>query len=205
MFDFYRWQLFFSVLIFSLVDRLWHFVSRSSVVGQSVKDWFKVHFGASPTEDMFDTSVCFVQKPNRISINQVVSSADTFSNGAGGAKLGDLAGQGFSTSQDKVSFDVPTFGFVLCLSGIVPQSRISGGTQPELYKTQYFDMPFPDFDGLGYEVLNQSSFIDNSISGSYPSVPRQMYNKGFGFVPQLTAFKTLNNYRSGCFALPSLS
>ena len=92
----------------------------------------------------------------------------------------------------------------MCLSGIVPQSRVSGGTQPELYKTHFFDMPFPDFDGLGYEVLNQSSFIDNSVNGDTPSVPAQMYNKGFGYVPQLTAFKTLNNFRSGCFALPSL-
>ncbi len=186
----------------SLADRLWHFVSRSSVVGQSVKDWFKVHFGTSPSEDMFESSVCFAQKPNLISINSVVSTADTANNG--GSQLGDLAGQGFSTTQDKVSFDVPSFGFIMCLSGIVPQSRVSGGTQPELYKTQYFDMPFPDFDGLGYEVLNQSSFVDNSLSGSTPASASQKYDGGFGFVPSLTSFKTLNNFRSGCFALPSL-
>lgn len=191
----------FSADTLSLADRLWHFVSRSSVVGQSVKDWFKVHFGVRPNEDMFESSVCFAQKPNLININSVVSTADT---GADGAKLGDLAGQGYSTTQDKVSFDVPSFGFIMCLSGIVPQSRVSGGTQPELYKTQYFDMPFPDFDGLGYEVLNQSSFIDNSLSGTMPSSVKQQYNKGFGYVPQLTSFKTINNFRSGCFALPSV-
>ena len=186
----------------SLADKLWHFVSRSSVVGQSVKDWFKVHFGTSPSEDMFESSVCFDQKPNLISINSVVSTADTVQNG--GSQLGDLAGQGYSTSQDKVSFVVPSFGFVMCLSGIVPQSRVSGGTQPELYKALYFDMPFPDFDGLGYEVLNQSSFVDNTIRGNDVLHSSTKFDQGFGFVPSLTSYKTLNNYRSGCFALPSL-
>lgn len=83
----------------SLADRLWHFVSRSSVVGQSVKDWFKVHFGTSPSEDMFETSVCFAQKPNLISINSVVSTADTVK--TGGSQLGDLAGQGFPLLRTK--------------------------------------------------------------------------------------------------------
>lgn len=186
----------------SLADRLWHFVSRSSVVGQSVKDWFKVHFGVSPTEDMFEASYCFAQKPNFISINSVVSTADTTP--SGGSQLGDLAGQGYSTSQDKVSFNVPSFGFIMCLSGIVPQSRISGGTQPELYKTSYFDMPFPDFDGLGYEVINYSSFVDNSVRGNKLHHSNVAFQQGFGFVPSLTSYKTLNNYRSGCFALPSV-
>ena len=99
---------------------------------------------------------------------------------------------------------MPSFGFIMCLSGIVPQSRVSGGTQPELYKTLYFDMPFPDFDGLGYEVLNQSSFVDNTIRANDVLHSSTKFDQGFGYVPQLTSYKTLNNYRSGCFALPSL-
>lgn len=188
----------------TLVNRLWSFVSRSSVVGQSVKDWFKVHFGIAPSEDMFDSSVCFAQKPNFISINSVVSNSDTFDGSYDkGARLGDLAGQALSNVSDKVSFDVPNFGFVFCISGIIPLSRVSGGTQCELYNTRYYDMPFPDFDGLGYETLNDSSFVE-SFHGNFDVKKDDYVDKGYGFVPRFTSYKTYNNIRSGGFSLPSI-
>lgn len=186
----------------SLVNRLWSFVSRSSVVGQSVKDWFKVHFGIKPSEDMFESSVCFAQKPNFININSVVSNSDTKTADTG-ARLGDLAGQALSNISDKVSFDVPNFGFVFCISGVIPLSRVSGGTQCELYNTRYYDMPFPDFDGLGYETLNNSSFVD-PIDGNFDNNKIEYVNKGFGYVPRFTSYKMYNNVRSGGFSLPSI-
>ena len=87
------------------------FLSRSSVVGQSVKDWFRVHFGVNPSEDMFDTCTLFASKPNMININSVIATADS-SNGTTSSRLGDLAGQAFASSQDSVSFDCNSFGFV---------------------------------------------------------------------------------------------
>lgn len=185
-----------------LVDRLWHFMSRSSVVGQSVKDWFRVHFGVSPQEDMFDTCTLFASKPNMININSVIATADG-SNGSTSSRLGDLAGQAFASNEDKVSFECKSFGFVFCMSSIIPLSRVSGGTQPELYNTSYFDFAFPDFDGLGYEVVNQSSLGESGFKGDF-SVPQQYLNKGFGWLPRLSSYKFLNNFRSGGFALPSV-
>lgn len=182
-----------------LLNRLWSYVSKSSVVGQSVKDWFKVHFGVSPSEDMFDSSVLIADKDNFIKINQVVSNAQT-----DGAQLGDLAGLAFSRSNDKVDFECPQFGYVMCLSCIIPISRISGGSQPESYNVTLFQQPFPDFDGLGYEVINNSSLYDHNYRGSY-LMNDTSFKNGFGFVPRYSSFKTYNNIRSGGFALPSIS
>lgn len=188
----------------SLVDRLWHFMSRSSVVGQSVKDWFKVHFGVTPSEDMFDTCTLFASKPNIININSVIATADG-NNGTTSSRLGDLAGQAFASKSDKVSFTCPSFGFVFCLSSIIPLSRVSGGTQPELYNTSYFDFAFPDFDGLGYEVVNQSSLGESGYKGNFVSPYNESkLTKGFGWLPRLSSYKFLNNFRSGGFALPSV-
>ena len=39
-----------------LLHKLWNFVTKSSVVGQSVRDWFKVHLGSGVQDDMFDVS-----------------------------------------------------------------------------------------------------------------------------------------------------
>ena len=188
---------------FSLVDRLWHFMSRSSVVGQSVKDWFKVHFGVNPSEDMFDTCTLFASKPNMININSVIATADG-SNGSTSSRLGDLAGQAFASAEDKVSFSCNSFGFVFCISSIIPLTRVSGGTQPELYNTSYFDFPFPDFDGLGYEVINQSTLGESGFKGDFTGKSPSLLTGGFGWLPRLSSYKFLNNFRSGGFALPSV-
>ena len=188
----------------SLVDRLWHFMSRSSVVGSNVKNWFKVHFGVNPSEDMFDTCTLFASKPNIININSVIATADG-SNGTTSSRLGDLAGQAFASNQDKVSFTCNNFGFVFCLSSIIPLTRVSGGTQPELYNTSYFDFAFPDFDGLGYEVVNQSSLGESGYKGDFVTKAEDSkLLKGFGWLPRLSSYKFLNNFRSGGFALPSV-
>lgn len=186
-----------------IINKLWDFVSRSSVVGQSVKDWFKVHFGVSPTEDMFEHAVLFGQKPNMVNVNVVVASADG-STGSTSSRLGDLAGSAFASDQGSVSFNVPTFGFVFCISGLIPLSRVSGGTQPELYNTLLFDMPFPDFDGLGYETINNSSLSVTGDGQNLTGINKQIPTGGFGYLPRLSSYKFCNNFRSGGFAIPSI-
>ena len=180
-----------------LVDKLWSFVQRSSVVGQDVLDWFKVHFGAKPSEDMFCQSFLIKDVVNLLNVNTVVSSADT--SAQNGEVLGGLAGQSYSAESSKVSFQAPNFGFLLCLSYVVPVCRPANGTQPYLYNVGYYDMPFPDFDGLGYESLNSLSF---QAYGDATGPKGQ--NTGFGFVPRLSSYKIYNNVTSGGFSLPSL-
>ena len=181
-----------------LADKLWSFVQRSSVVGQDVANWFKVHFGVKPTEDMFSHSWLIRDVVNRLNVNTVVSTADT-QTADRGEVLGGLAGQSYSAASSKVSFEAPNFGYLLCLTYVIPVCGVSSGTQPELYNTSYFDMPFPDFDGLGYEALNNTSFQE--FEGP---AKKSSYTTGFGYVPRMTSYKTLNNVRSGGFALPSL-
>lgn len=193
----------YSAVSLGVAQKLWDFVSRSSVVGQNVKDWFKVHFGMNPTEDMFDRSILFAQKPNMININVVVASADG-SNGSTSSRLGDLAGSAFSSENGSVSFDVPTFGYVFCISGVIPLTRVSGGTQPELYNTSLFDMPFPDFDGLGYETINNSSLSVTGDGHDFTGGASTTPSKGFGYLPRLSSYKFCNNFRSGGFAIPSI-
>ena len=124
-----------------LVDKLWSFVQRSSVVGQDVLDWFRVHFGAKPSEDMFCQSYLIKDVVNLLNVNTVVSSADT--SAQNGEVLGGLAGQSYSADSAKVSFQAPNFGFLLCLSYVVPVCRPANGTQPYLYNVGYYDLPFP--------------------------------------------------------------
>lgn len=183
----------------ALVNKLWSFVTKSSAVGQSVKDWLSVHFGVKPNDDMFDQTHLIESVVNDVSINTVVSTAQT-SNGGYGDNLGALAGQGYASKHGRVNYQSKTFGFCMCLTSLVPISGVSTGTQPELYLNTYYEQPFSEFDGLGYEILNKSSFIE-----SLPDLKKRpsSINGGFGFVPRLSSYKSLHNIRSGLFATNS--
>lgn len=187
-----------------LVDRLWSFVQKSSVVGQSVKDWFSVHLGVKPNEDMFDQTILLDSVVNDVSINTVVSTAQT-SNGANGDNLGALAGQGYASKNGSVHCEAKTFGFFMCLTSLVPVSGVSCGTQPELYLNTLYEQQLPDFDGLGYEILNKSSFMETIVKDNYsrPLVGGTVVG-GFGYVPRLSSWKSLHNIRSGNFAVNSV-
>ena len=184
---------------FELVNKLWSFVSKSSAVGQSVKDWLRVHFGVNPNDDMFSSTHLIESVVNDVSINTVVSTAQT-SDGYKGDNLGALAGQGYASRHGRVNYETRTFGFCFCLTSLVPISGVSTGTQPELYMNTYYEQPFSEFDGLGYEILNQSSFTE-----TFPDLKKRpaTVQGGFGFVPRLSSYKSLHNIRSGLFATNS--
>lgn len=185
-----------------LVDRLWSFVQKSSVVGQSVKDWFAVHLGVRTNEDMFDQTILVKSVTNDVSINPVISTAQT-TDGAKGENLGALAGQGYATQNGSVGFEAKTFGYFMCLTSLVPVSGVSCGTQPELYCNTLYEQQLPDFDGVGYEVLNKSSFNESQVFSNENSDAVSLIS-GFGYVPRLSSWKSMHNIRSGNFALNSV-
>lgn len=187
----------------ALVNRLWNFVQKSSVVGQSVKDWFKVHLGVGTNEDMFDQSILVDSVVNDVSINAVISTAQTTGLGPnGGDHLGALAGQGYAAKNGSVHFEPRTFGYFMCLTSLVPISGVSCGTQPELYQNTIYEQQLPDFDGLGYEVLNKSSFLETFVNGNERM--EDDIKGGFGYVPRLSSWKSIHNIRSGNFAVNSI-
>lgn len=186
----------------SLVNRLWNFVQKSSVVGQSVKDWFALHLGVRTNEDMFDQTILIKSVTNDVSVNPVISTAQTTS-GSNGDNLGALAGQGYASKNDSVTFDARTFGYFMCLTSLVPISGVGCGTQPELYCNTIYEQQLPDFDAVGYEVLNKTSF-NESIVSSNTKPNSDPIAGGFGYVPRLSSWKSIHNIRSGNFAINSI-
>lgn len=196
-------QTYISADQLSLVHKLWSFVQKSSIVGQSVKDWFTVHLGLNTNEDMFDQTILIKSVINDVSINPVISTAQTASDDNHGDNLGALAGQGYASKNDSVSFEARTFGYFMCLTSLVPVSGVGCGTQCELYCNTLYEQQLPDFDGVGYEILNKTSFnesiVDRNIRPTNSNV-----TGGFGYVPRLSSWKSLHNIRSGNFAINSI-
>lgn len=175
--------------------RISKFINKDTVIGKKVSTWLKVHYGADVASSFFKDSVSLNDFVVSCNINDVFSTADTTSNDGSGEQLGSYAGKGLGFGDGSFSFSAPTFGYFVVVSCLVPDSKYFQGVDPSLFGVDRFTLPNADFDALSYEVT-PSSFLcghnDIFIKGQ-----KTTSNKGFGFVPRYSGFKTRRNIVNG--------
>lgn len=175
--------------------RISKFINKDTVIGKKVSTWLKAHFGADVASSFFKDSVSLPDVVVSCNINDVFSTADTTSGDGSGEQLGSYAGKGLGFGDGSFSFTAPTFGYFVVVSCLVPDSKYFQGIDPSLFGVDRFTLPNADFDALSYEVT-PSSFLcahnDIFISGQ-----KSTSDKGFGFVPRYSAFKTRRNIVNG--------
>lgn len=175
--------------------RISKFVNKDTVIGKKVSTWLKAHFGADVASSFFKDSVSLPDVVVSCNINDVFSTADTTSGDGSGEQLGSYAGKGLGFGDGGFNFSAPTFGYFVVVSCLVPDAKYFQGVDPSLFGVDRFTLPNADFDALSYEVT-PSSFLcghnDIFIKGQ-----QSTSNKGFGFVPRYSAFKTRRNIVNG--------
>jgi hypothetical protein len=177
------------------LQRVSKFINKDTVIGRKVSTWLKAHFGADVASSFFKDSVSLPDVVVSCNINDVFSTADTTSGDGSGEQLGSYAGKGLGFGDGSFNFTAPTFGYFVVVSCLVPDSKYFQGIDPTLFGVDRFTLPNADFDALSYEVT-PSSFLcahnDIFISGQ-----KSTSNKGFGFVPRYSGFKTRRNIVNG--------
>ena len=177
------------------LQRISKFINKDTVIGKKVSTWLKAHFGADVASSFFKDSVSLNDIVVSCNINDVFSTADTTSNDGSGEQLGSYAGKGLGFGDGSFSFSAPSFGYFVVVSCLVPDSKYFQGVDPSLFGVDRFTLPNADFDALSYEVT-PSSFLcghnDIFISGQ-----KSTSDKGFGFVPRYSGFKTRRNIVNG--------
>lgn len=175
--------------------RISKFINKDTVIGKKVSTWLKAHFGADVVSSFFKDSVSLNDIVVSCNINDVFSTADTTSDDGSGEQLGSYAGKGLGFGDGSFSFTAPTFGYFVVVSCLVPDSKYFQGIDPTLFGVDRFTLPNADFDALSYEIT-PSSFLcahnDIFISGQ-----KSTSDKGFGFVPRYSGFKTRRNIVNG--------
>lgn len=176
------------------VLKLTRFITKDSVIGQKVSTWLKAHFGSDVDNSIFKDVTNIATTRVNCSINDVFSTSDTLS--SGGETLGAFAGKGLGFDNSAFDFTAPSFGYVICLSCIVPDSNFYQGYDPTLYATTPNQRPNADLDAFGYEATPLASIEPlNDISLSQHAV--KISNKSFGFVPRYSSFKTRKDIVNG--------
>ena len=182
-------------------------VNKNTVIGKSVADYIKVHFGVS-LDSSHDLDKVYVigDVSEDIDISPVMSMAQT-----DGDDLGAYAGRGYGESSKGNEFEFEnttnTHGVWITLSCVIPKSGYYQGVLRENRSLKRFDFEQSDLDALGYEVLSRSE-----VSADYP-VCTDRFNphtytdfdrkKGFGFVPRQSFIKVGRDIVAGEMALRS--
>lgn len=177
------------------VLKLTRFITKDSVIGQKVSTWLKAHFGANVDNSIFKDVTNIVTTRVNCSINDVFSTSDTLSE-SGGETLGAYAGKGLGFDNSGFDFTAPSFGYVICLSCIVPDANFFQGYDPTLSAVSPDQRPNADLDAFGYEATPLASIAPlNDVSLSKRAV--KLNNKSFGFVPRYSSFKTRKDIING--------
>lgn len=182
-------------IAFRQILKLSRFITKDSVIGQKVSSWLKVHFGANVDNSIFKDATNIATTRVNCSINDVFSTSDTLSE-SGGETLGAYAGKGLGFDNSGFDFTAPSFGYVICLSCIVPDANFFQGYDPTLSAVFPEQRPNADLDAFGYEATPLASISPlNDISLSQRAV--KLSNKSFGFVPRYTSFKSRKDIING--------
>lgn len=192
-------------LVLRLANRLLTFAGKNTVIGRQIQDYLRVHYGITAAEHHADDSSIYRLGSSRVQINvsDIMSTADTES-----AKIGDYAGKGIGYGDSDVTeYTAKEFGCWITMSVIVPESGYYQGYILENKQIGRFSFFHPEFDALGYQVLErgevQADFNINTDDVNYLNTSFG-YSTAFGFVPRYSNLKVGRNIVNGDLSLHSM-
>ena len=174
-----------------------HYIAKDSVIGQRLSTWMQQHFGADVSNQLFKDAHFVGRHTIPLQISDVMATADTASaDGSSGRDLGAYGGKGLGFGDFKLKYHSSVHGFLFVFATVVPDARTNQGFDPSLLANTRFELPTPEFDGLGYEVTDSRCLSNNN--GIFFDANKSKSN-GFGFVPRYTGFKYHKNIANGEF------
>lgn len=193
-------------LVMKMAMRLLTFANKNTVIGRSVRNWLKVHYGI--TSD-YDSDGLYRIGSSRVNINvsDVMSTAESQD-----GFLGEYAGRGIGYGDsEKFDYTAKEFGCWISLMVIVPESGYYQGYLAENRHLNRYQFFMPEFDALGHQVVERGEIMDDYSCDSLQWQPYSETNTNgfkrkaaFGFVPRYSEYKVGRNIVNGDFSLVGL-
>lgn len=188
-------------LSLNMMLRLLRFTNKNNVIGRSIRDYAKAHYGIDDLQT--DSNMSVKINSSRVDINfddvmNTAASADAF--------LGEYAGKGIGYKEsDTTYFTAEDFGFIICMSVVVPESGYFQGSLKENKIYDKFEFFTEEFDALGYDVITRGEIKNDFDVKSEDFDPASQFDssKGFGFIPRYSHFKVGRNIVNGDLTLRS--
>lgn len=177
------------------------FLSKNSLIGARIHEYIRTHYGQDVYNSVFAVTHDVASLVTDIRLDDIYSTSDTLSSSSG-QPLGSRAGIGSGFSDDSFSFKASTFGFLIGMTAVYPDSYFCQGDDCQLYMTSRFSFPSVDFDALGYELTPLACIYDNHGRVYGYSDKRRVLGDGesFGFIPRYSGLKQKRNLLNGDMA-----
>lgn len=190
-----------SPLNMRLAMRLLTWANKNTIIGRSVREWLKVHYGITGGDSLDSNGVVRIgSSRTNLQISDVMSTAQTEQ-----GDLGQYAGRGIGYGDsEKFDYTAKFFGCWLTLTVIVPESGYYQGYLAENRHGNRYQFFQPEFDALGYQVLERGELIDDFNCDGQNWNPRTGFERSgaFGFVPRYSEYKVGRNIVNGDLSLP---
>lgn len=178
------------------------YVNRDSIIGNRIDLWMRSHLNSDVYSRLVARSHVLGYSEFPINIGDVDSTAQTSElTKDQGAPLGAYAGKAVGSGEFKFKGSFNTYGFVIVLSWYECATDVTQCVDPQLFAVNKWTIPQPELDCMGYEVTPKSAFYtDNGLCAKGMKVYKDDYatnDKGFGFVPRLSGFKTFRPVING--------
>lgn len=184
-------------LVVKMALRLLTFANKNTVVGRSIRNYLKVHYGVAE-DAAFDSSGIVRIGSSRVNINisDIMSTAENEQ-----GYLGEYGGRGIGYGENECfDFTAKEFGCWLTLTVVVPESGMYQGYMKENRHLNRYQFFMPEFDALGYQVLERGEVMDDYncdfvTNYQYPDIPtwapavEYQRTAAFGFVPRYSEYK----------------
>lgn len=190
-------------LAVKLAMKLLNFTNKNTVIGRSIREYIRVHYGVFEDYAPDSSGITRIGVSDvNVQISDVMSTAPSDD-----GYLGEYAGKGIGYN-DSETFDYTAkeFGVWLTLSVVVPQSGYYQGTLKENFYKDRFDFPAPEFDAIGYQVLERRELMDSYAANSHVFNPNTAYSprEAFGFVPRYSDVKVGRNLVNGDLSIAGM-
>ncbi|UPW41326.1 major capsid protein [Sigmofec virus UA08Rod_4124] len=146
------------------LDKLYRITATA---GSSYEEQTYAHLGFKVPQGIKKDSYFIGSQVTDIDINEVVATASTGVDNAGGV-LGDIAGKGFGLTrgQDNLKFTAPADGVLLAIVSISPLPMYASRCCDVLNRySDPFDFFHPEFDNIGMVPMYNASQYFNDLTG----------------------------------------
>ena len=162
---------------------------RALLAGNRTNDNFRAHYGVAPRYDIDLYPDMIGSSDNTISIQEVVSTADT-STEEGTSNLGDIAGKGYGVSDKKYfNYQSNDFGVLMVLYAARPEVQYNSfGLDRSNQLVSRNDYFVEEFQNNGLEPVTSKDFLMSSTP-----------IKNLGFSPRFRNYKAVLSKVHGLF------
>lgn len=182
------------------LTRVSDYILRNNIGGTRVQDYFKSHFGYTPSHMLDDRSQWIRTYTDNVRVQDVTNMT-----AIEGSVLGEQGGKGISVGSNRIKFEASENGYLIFITQVVPSVGYYQGCK-ELARaiTSRFDIYHDDFDGVGMVgVPRKSLFSQYRTIDDVIKVPLNSENDVLGFAPNYAEKKLGSDLLTGDFLFNS--